>query len=161
MISFLLAMDENRVIGKNNDLPWRLPADLAYFKRITMGHKIVMGRKTFESMGRPLPGRENLVVTRNGDFQREGVKVIDSPALFGQEAMGKEEEIFVIGGEEIFRLFLPYCQKLYITEIHHAFEGDRRFPEMDMSDWEVISRVKGERNEKNPYDYEFLVYKKA
>ncbi|MFY4776836.1 dihydrofolate reductase [Metabacillus sp. RGM 3146] len=158
MISFLLAMDKNRLIGKDNDLPWRLPADLAYFKKVTMGHKIVMGRKTFESMGRPLPGRDNIILTRDPSFEQEGAEVIHSAEAFLKQVQESEEEIFVIGGAEIFKWFLPYCERMYITEIGEEFEGDRYFPEVDEGEWEVNSRIKGIKDEKNPYDYEFLIY---
>jgi dihydrofolate reductase len=157
MISFMLAMDENRVIGKDNDLPWRLPADLAYFKRVTMGQPIIMGRKTYDSIGRPLPGRENIVVTRNKDFKAEGITVVHSL----QEALEhtKNTEAFVIGGAQIFKEALPLASRLYITHIYHTFEGDTYFPAIT-DEWKVISSEKGVKDEKNPYDYDFVVYEK-
>ncbi|GGE59152.1 dihydrofolate reductase [Priestia taiwanensis] len=157
MISLIWAMDENRLIGKDNDLPWRLPAELAYFKRTTMGQPIIMGRKTYESIGRPLPGRENIVVTRNSDFTAEGVTVVHS--LHEALEQTKETEAFVIGGAQIYKEALPLASRLYVTHIHHAFEGDTYFPEIP-KEWKVISSEKGLNDEKNPYDYDFVVYEK-
>jgi dihydrofolate reductase len=157
MISFLLAMDQNRTIGKNNDLPWRLPADLAYFRKVTMGHTIVMGRKTYESIGRPLPGRENVVVTKNTDFQAEGCFVVHSVEEAKQHFQ-KDDEVFVIGGAQLFEKFFPYADRLYITLIEEQFEGDTYFQNIDKNEWNLVSKEKGMKNEKNPYDYCFLVY---
>jgi len=160
MISLIWAMDENRVIGYRNQLPWRLPEDLKFFKRVTMGHPIMMGRKTFESIGKPLPGRENIIVTRDESYQKEGCAVMNSIEDFMSYAKGKEEEIFVIGGAEIFKEVLPEADKLYLTMIHHQFEGDTFFPVFDIEKWELESREIGPKDEKNPYDYEFLIYKR-
>jgi dihydrofolate reductase len=157
MISFILAMDENRVIGKDNDLPWRLPADLAYFKRTTMGQPVIMGRKTYESIGRPLPGRENIVVTRNKDFAVEGITVVYSLEEAFEQT--KETEAFVIGGEQIFKEAISFASRLYITQIHHTFEGDTYFPAIP-TEWKIVSSEKGIKDEKNPYDYDFVVYEK-
>lgn len=160
MISLLVAMDKNQLIGKDNDLPWRLPADLAYFKRVTMGHPIIMGRKTYDSIGRPLPGRENIIVTRDTSYEAEGCKVIHSIEEIVKMNEQTDQELFVIGGAEIFKEILPYSDRLYITEINEEFEGDTYFPAFDKSKWEVISEEKGIKDEKNPYDYKFLVYEK-
>lgn len=160
MISLIWAMDENRVIGYHNQLPWRLPEDLKFFKRVTMGHPIMMGRKTYESIGRPLPGRENIVITRDEAYHPDGCTVMNSIEKFQGFAEGKEEEIFVIGGAEIFKEVLPYADKLYLTMIHHQFEGDTFFPVFDIDKWELESREIGPKDEKNPYDYEFLIYKR-
>jgi dihydrofolate reductase len=157
MISFIVAMDENGVIGKENHLPWRLPEDLKFFKRTTMGHVIVMGRRTFESIGKPLPGRINVVLTRNDHFRAEGCKIVHSPE--DVLAMSKQyEEIFIIGGASIFQIFLPYAERLYMTKIHHEFAGDTYFPEMNWSEWRLVETKKGKRDEQNPYDYEFQLY---
>ncbi|WP_449536640.1 dihydrofolate reductase [Ferdinandcohnia sp. Marseille-Q9671] len=161
MISLLLAMDKNQLIGKDNDLPWRLPADLAYFKRVTMGHPIIMGRKTYDSIGRPLPGRENIIVTRDKTYHAEGCKVIHSIEEIVTLSENTEQELFVIGGAEIFKEILPYSDRLYITEIEEEFEGDTYFPAFDKADWKVISKEKGIKDEKNQYDYTFLVYEKV
>ncbi|MDO8643795.1 MAG: dihydrofolate reductase, partial [bacterium] len=122
MISIIAAVAKNRIIGKNNQLPWHLPEDLKHFKEITMGHPILMGRKTFESIGHPLPGRENIVLTRDRSWKAEGVTVIhDFEAILKQRVA--TEENFVIGGSKIYELALPYAQKLYLTLINKEFEG--------------------------------------
>lgn len=160
MISLIVAMDRNRVIGKDNKLPWHLPADLAYFKRITMGHPIIMGRKTFESIGRPLPGRENIVVTRNRSFQPEGCTVIHSIDDIQKIAAERDKEVFVIGGAELFQASLPFADRLYITKIDASFPGDTFFPSFYEEDWRLVSSEKGPKDEKNPYDYVFLLYER-
>lgn len=160
MISFIWAMDENRVIGKNNQLPWRLPEDLKFFKKVTMGHPIAMGRKTFESIGRPLPGRENIVITRNPGFVCEQCTIFHSDADFAEYAKNIQDEIFVIGGAEIFRSLFHLADRLYVTQIYHQFEGDTFFPSFDYNGWTLISREKGLRDERNPFDYEFCIYQK-
>lgn len=157
LVSFIVAMGRNKSIGANNQLPWRLPADLAYFKRVTMGHPIVMGRKTYESIGRPLPGRTNVIVTRDPAFRAEGCVVVHTP----EEAIarcGEAEELFVIGGAEIFRLFMPHADKLYITHIDEDFEADTFFREFVESEWTLESEEPGVKDERNPYDYAFRVY---
>ncbi|WP_377889072.1 dihydrofolate reductase [Alkalihalobacillus sp. R86527] len=161
MISFLLAMDENRMIGKDNDLPWHLPADLKYFKKMSLDKSIVMGRKTFESIGKPLPGRKSYVITRR-DLTIDDVTVLHSIDQFLELVEeDKEKEWFVIGGAEVYRQLLPYANRLYITEIHEEFQGDASFPELRSEDWEEKSRVQNRKDEKNPYDYDFVVYEKA
>lgn len=160
MISFIFATDQNGVIGKNNQLPWHLPEDLRYFKKMTMGHPIVMGRKTFQSIGKPLPGRKNIVLTRDPNFSREDCLVFHSKEEFLQNYPHEKEEIFIIGGAEIFRLFLTDVERMYITFIHHKFSGDVYFPLEHLRNWKIVSRKQGLKNEKNPYDYEFLVYEK-
>jgi len=160
MISLLVAMDKNQLIGKDNDLPWRLPADLAYFKKVTMGHPIIMGRKTYDSIGRPLPGRENIIVTRDTSYKAEGCKVIHSIEEIVKMNQQTDQELFVIGGAEIFKEILPHSDRLYITEINEEFEGDTYFPAFNKTEWTVISEEKGIKDEKNPYDYTFLVYER-
>lgn len=160
MISLIWAMDENRVIGHHNQLPWRLPEDLKFFKRVTMGHPIAMGRKTYESIGKPLPGRENIVITRDQNFDPEGCNVMNSMEEFFDFAGQREDEVFVIGGAEIFKEVLPRADKLYLTLIHKQFEGDTFFPVFDIDKWQLESREPGLKDEKNPYDYEFLIYKR-
>lgn len=157
MISFLFAMGENRVIGKDNDLPWHLPADLAYFKKVTLGHPIIMGRKTYESIGRPLPGRKNIVVTRNEHFAAEGCTVVHSV----EEALSslpKNEEIFVIGGTNLFEAFYGHADRMYVTFIHESFEGDTYFREIKDTEWRLVSTEENKKDQKNKYDYDFLVY---
>ncbi|MGG1399395.1 dihydrofolate reductase [Bacillus salipaludis] len=158
MISFLVAMDDHRVIGKDNQLPWHLPEDLKYFKRVTMGHPIAMGRKTHESIGRVLPGRQNIVITRQKNYQAEGCTMFYTVEDFVDFCRKQEDEIFIIGGAEIFKETFQYADRLYITEIHSEFEGDTYFPEFNHSEWKLLSSEKGIKDEKNPYDYEFKVY---
>jgi len=158
MISLILAMDKNNLIGNKNGLPWKLPADLAYFKKITMGHTVIMGRKTYESIGRPLPGRRNVVLTRDSGFTAEGCIICNK--LNDALKYGDDEEAFVIGGAEIYSQFLPYARKLYITKIEEAFEGDTYFNEIDFREWRLVSKQEGTRDEKNPYTYRFLVYER-
>lgn len=160
MISLLVAMDTNRLIGKDNQLPWHLPQDLAYFKKTTMNHKIVMGRKTFESIGRPLPGRENIIVTRDQDYSQEGCLVLNSLEGIVELSEQSDEEIFVIGGAEIFQQILPCSDRLYITHIYHEFEGDTYFPKTNEEEWDMVKSDKRIKDENNPYDYEFAVYEK-
>jgi dihydrofolate reductase len=146
-ISIIVAIAQNRVIGANGGLPWHLSEDLKRFKKLTMGHPIVMGRKTFESIGRPLPGRENVVLTRNRSFGPEGVTVLHS---FGElESRFGNQEVFVIGGADLFRLALPMTDRLYLTQIDRNFEGETLFPEFDLrKDFNVVetseTKVEGE-----------------
>lgn len=160
MISFIVAMDENRAIGKDNQLPWHLPEDLKFFKRVTMGHPIAMGRKTHESIGRILPGRENIIITRQSGYQCEGCTVFYSAEEFVNYCRNQDGEIFVIGGAEIFKETFQYVDRLYITMIHEEFEGDTFFPEFDETEWQLTSSEKGIKDEKNPYDYEFRIYQR-
>lgn len=159
MISFLVAMSKNRVIGKNNDLPWHLPADLAYFKRTTMHHTIVMGRKTHESIGRALPGRRNIVVTTKKNYRAEGCEIVHSVDE-AMKLLPEDDEVFVIGGSQLFKAFYPFAERLYVTYIDEEFAGDTFFPEIDESEWKRISTERGEKNEKNPYDYFYIVYER-
>ncbi len=154
--SVIVAMDKNRVIGSDNKLPWRLPAELAYFKKVTMGHPIIMGRKTHESIGRPLPGRENIVLTRDEDYSSQGCSVVHS--VDEARKLVGQREAFVIGGAEILKLFFPYVEKLYITWIDHEFAGDTYFPPIHDEEWQLISSEDGLTDEKNPYRYEFRIY---
>lgn len=160
MISFLWAQDENGLIGNNNELPWRLPADLKYFKETTMGRPIVMGRKTYESIGRPLPGRTNIILTRDTTYAAEGCLVFHSK----EDLLGWIEdygsEAFITGGSEIFKLFLNNADRLYVTKIRATFEGDTYFPEIDWDHWILKSAKRGPKDDKNPYDYEFQVYER-
>jgi dihydrofolate reductase len=160
MISFIVAMDENRVIGKDNQLPWRLPEDLKFFKRVTMGHPIAMGRKTHDSIGRVLPGRENIVITRQKDYKSEDCTVVSSVEEFVKYSKKQSNEVFVIGGAEIFKETFEFADRLYITLIHEEFAGDTFFPEFELSKWELVSNEKGLKDDKNPYDYEFRIYER-
>lgn len=159
MISLIVAMDRNRVIGNKNDLPWHLPKDLKFFKEKTTGNTIVMGRKTFLSIGKPLPNRRNVVLSRSNPDLPEGVEVIENlQELVNWNEKNPEEEIFVLGGGEIFAQALPLADRMYITFIDETFEGDTFFPHFSEEEWRLTSKTKGERNEKNPYDYYFLQY---
>ncbi|MDW7616721.1 dihydrofolate reductase [Peribacillus simplex] len=160
MISLIVAMDQNRVIGNNNQLPWHLPADLQYFKKVTMGHPIIMGRKTFESIGRVLPGRENVIVTRNPEYKAEGCLVLHDTLEIKTFADNSSDEVFVIGGAEIFKEILPYTDRLYITVIHETFEGDTFFPVIDENEWDKISSNQGSIDEKNRYAHDFIILQK-
>ncbi|HEY5585382.1 MAG TPA: dihydrofolate reductase [Ruminiclostridium sp.] len=156
MISIIFAMGKNNAIGYSNKMPWYLPEDFAYFKRVTMGQPVIVGRKTFESIGRPLPGRINIVITTSTSFSHDGCIVVDSVDKAIEYT--KDKEAFIIGGAEIYKSFLPIADKLYITEIDKAFEADTFFPEIDYSKWKLVSSRTGVKNEKNPFDYKFLVY---
>ncbi len=154
-LSLVVAMTLNRVIGANNAMPWHLPADLAFFKAKTLGHPVVMGRKTYESIGHPLPGRRNIVVTRDPAFKAPECDVVHSVegALF---QAGEDPEIFVIGGEALFCSFLPATQRIYLTQIHAEIAGDTYFPEIDRAQWQEVSRVERPRDAQNAYDLTFL-----
>lgn len=160
MISFIVAMDKNHIIGKDNQLPWHLPADLAFFKRVTMSHPIIMGRKTHESIGRSLPGRENIILTRDPSYTADGCFIIHSVDEIKAIEQTKNEELFVIGGAEIFKETFKIADRLYITLIDEEFEGDTYFPDFDHKDWTVVSKEKGLKDEKNPYNYYFVIYDK-
>ncbi len=151
-----MAMDKNNLIGNNNSLPWKLPVDLTYFKKITMGRTVIMGRKTYESIGKPLPGRKNVILTRDKSYKANGCIVLNS--ITDTLAFGIDEEVFVIGGAEIYSQFLPYAQGLYITKINDSFEGDTYFNEIDFDEWELNYKKAGVRDDKNPYEYYFLKY---
>lgn len=159
MISMIAAMAEGRVIGEGGSMPWHLPADLQHFKKITSGHPILMGRKTFDSIGRPLPKRRNIVLTRDKSFSAEGVEVIHDFSSV-TSLMKEEEEFFVIGGATIYEQLLPKAERLYITDIHHSFNGDTFFPAIDRKNWVAISEEKGIVDEKNQYPHTFLVYER-
>lgn len=158
-LSIIAAMSANRVIGMNNDLPWRMPADWKHFKSLTMGHHLIMGRKTFESIDQPLPGRTTVVVTRQTGYAKEGVLVARSIDQALQMAAG-DDEVFVAGGAQIYQQMLPRADRMYLTSIHEEFEGDTDFPEFEESDWQLISEENQEPDEKNPYPYSFLIYER-
>jgi dihydrofolate reductase len=158
MLSFIVAMDSKSTIGKNNELPWHLPADLAFFKKVTMGKPIVMGRKTHESIGKALPGRENIILTRDKQYKSKGCSIIHSPVEISDIENRSDDELFVIGGAEVFKELFPIADRLYITEIEGDFEGDTFFPSFNQEEWELVSKEKGPKNDKNPYDYYFMIY---
>ena len=161
MLSIIVAKAQNNIIGKNNQLLWHLPDDMKRFKEITTGHVVIMGRKTFESIGKALPDRKNIVFSQNPDFKvnDENVKVVRS-MLEIQEYIEDENENFVIGGAMIYNLLMPYVKKIYVTEIHKDFEGDTFFPKINSEIWEEISREKGPQDGENHFEYEYAIYKK-
>ncbi len=156
VISIIAAMGNERVIGIENRLPWRLPADMQWFRKCTLGKPIIMGRTTFESIGKPLPGRKNIVVTRNQQYRAKGVSVAHSLEAAIEAAKGAEE-VMVIGGANIYQQALSRVDRLYITHIHADFEGDSWFPDYTADSWQVVSREPHGADEKNSYGYEFLV----
>lgn len=158
-ISLICAMSENRAIGLNNQLPWHLPADLKHFKELTMGKPIVMGRKTFESIGKALPGRKNIILTRNPDFQAENVEVLHSVSHI-LEQYSNEAELCIIGGAEIYTLFLPHATHLFLTIVHTKIEGDAYFPEFSEKLWRLEKQDDFSADEKNQFSYSFMNYKK-
>jgi dihydrofolate reductase len=159
IISIVVAIAQNRAIGKDNQLLWHLPQDLKHFKNITSGHTVIMGRKTYDSIGKPLPNRRNLIITRQEAFQALGVEVVYSfdEALRLSEG---EAEVFVIGGAEIYKLALPYCEKLYLTLVDCHPEADAYFPELDLQQWTLVEKISHPADEKHAYPYQFLTYKK-
>ena len=155
-------MAENRVIGKNNSLPWHLSEDLKYFKRSTMGNSIIMGRKTWESIGRALPGRTNIVVTTNPDYKAEAARVVSSLAAAIELAgsisiIDGSEEAFIIGGAGLYQAALPIADRFHLTRVHAEVEGDTYLAEFDESDWHEVSREDFSRSETNSYDYSICV----
>jgi len=159
MLSTIVAVAKNNVIGKDNKLIWHLPEDLKRFKNITTGKVIIMGRKTFESLGRVLPNRKHVILCNDMEMniENENVEILDSIEKL-DKYINSDEECFVIGGATIYKILMPYVEKLYITEINQEFEGDVYFPEIDKNIWKEISREKGITNEENPYDYEYVTY---
>ena len=159
MISIIVAASTNNVIGSKGELPWRISADLKRFKQLTMGKPIVMGRLTWESIGRPLPGRQNIVITRQAGFAAEGCVIVDSPAG-ALAAAGDAEEIMIIGGSQIYDLFLPKAGRLYITRVDAIVEGDAFFPAVDDSDWELVEKEPWPASEANEFAFEFRTYER-
>jgi len=159
-LSIIAAVAENGVIGRDGDLPWRLSADLRRFKRLTMGHAILMGRKTWESIGQPLPGRKSIVISRQSDFTTEfdEVSVVSSV----EQALGKvDDQAFVIGGSQIYELALPSVDRLLITRVNAEVEGDVFFPDVDWSQWKLVDEEKHEANERNNFACSFQEYRRA
>jgi dihydrofolate reductase len=148
----------NRVIGKEGDLPWHIPEDLKYFKRITMGKPVIMGRKTWETLDEPLPGRKNVVVTRQGDYQAEGAEVVHNLDDAIQAAAGGQE-IMILGGSGIYEAALSRADRMYLTHIHKAFGGDTYFPEFNQNNWEVVEQTESE-TEDGELTYSFVVYER-
>lgn len=158
-MEIVVAMTSNRVIGQNGDMPWHLPADLVHFKELTSGHAIIMGRRTWESIGKSLPNRLNIVVTRQEDYAAQDVTVVHSLEE-GIVAAGTQR-IFLIGGGEMYKEALPLACQMHITRIDAHLEGDTEFPEIDKSIWRCKSRVNRSADEKNPYDLVFETWERA
>lgn len=158
-LSLIVAMASNRTIGLNKKMPWHLSADLKKFKKITMDHPIIMGRKTFESIGRPLPGRQNIIISRNPDYQQEGCQVFNNldNAL---QSCAENDEVFVIGGATLYAATLARADKLYITEIQQGFDGDTWFPEINLEQWHEIAREDINDDNSVAFNYSFIVYEK-
>lgn len=159
MISFLLAMDANQLIGRKNQLPWHLPDDLRYFKKKTMGHPIIMGRKTFESIGKPLPGRQNIVLSRSQPMTK-GIDVLHSLDELLQSGLCFGKECFVIGGAQIFDTLAPLADRLYLTRIHAEFDGDTYFRSFHPDEWQLISQEPGLLDTQNIYPHTFEIYER-
>lgn len=169
MLSMIIAAAQNRVMGRDNQMPWHLPNDLQYFKKVTMGKPMIMGRKTYESLGKPLPGRPHIIITRQAGYvppnANEQVQVVSTleEAITAAKALIKNtehDEAMVIGGAEICNLAFPFTERLYLTEVHAQVEGDVFFPEFDKTQWQEISRENHQACEKNPYDYSSVVYQR-
>lgn len=164
-IALVVAVARNGVIGRDNALPWHLPEDLKFFKRVTMNKPVVMGRKTYDSIGKPLVHRTNVVITRNADYRPPGVLVVDSietalarcESLLRMQSAPDDAEVSVIGGAQIFEGVLPIADRLYFTEVHADIEGDIYFPEFDRSEWVEVSREDRAACDKNPYPYSFVI----
>lgn len=156
-LSAIVAMSENRVIGHNNQLPWHLPADLKHFKTLTSGHTIIMGRKTHEAIGRPLPQRTNIVITTNPNYNANGCIVVHSlEEALSHHAHAADTEIFIIGGEQIYRQALQHVQRLYLTIVHQDISGDAFFPALDMPAWQEVSRVTHPADEQHAFAFSFV-----
>lgn len=160
MLSVIVAMSENRVIGRAGRLPWRLAADLRRFKRLTMGHHLIMGRKTFEAIGRLLPGRTTIVVTRQAGYRAAGALVAGSLAEACQLA-GGDDEAFVVGGGELYRQALPQAERLYLTLVHAHVEGDTFFPAWPPGPWRVVEQTRVPRDAENEFEHSFLLYERV
>ena len=159
-IALIAAMAENRVIGRENRLPWRLPADLRRFKSLTMGKPVIMGRKTYESIGKPLPGRSNIVVTRDPDYRAQGCRVVHSLEQALEAAAG-HDEVMVIGGAELYRQTLERAERTYLTMVKAELDGDALFPQIETRHWRELERESHRADEKNEYDYDFVTLERV
>jgi dihydrofolate reductase len=159
-ISLIVAMASNRVIGLNNKMPWHLSADLKKFKKITMGSPILMGRKTYESIGRPLPGRTNMIVSRNPEYRQDGCLVFNDLETALKKGCENADEIFVIGGADLYGAILPIADALYLTIINREFQGDAFFPDIDLNDWSEVERENINDDPDVAFSYSFLKFEK-
>jgi dihydrofolate reductase len=161
MISLIVAASENNAIGKNNQLPWNLPEDMKFFKNATWGMPVIMGRKSYEALNKPLPGRVNIVVTRQSDWQKENVQVAkDIEEALKLAAATNCKEIFIIGGGEIFKLSMQIADRIYLTRVHATFDGDAFFPVVDENEWQLVKNTDFFKDEKHAYDFSFQVWEK-
>jgi len=158
-LSIIVATDEQGLIGKDNDLPWKLSADLQYFRRVTMGKPLIMGRNTHESIGRALPGRKNIIVSNNCDYTADGCCVVHS-VEDAVKACDGVEEVMVMGGASLYKQMLQQADRLYLTQVHASLEGDTWFPDWQRSDWQEISREDHLADDKNDYPYSFVVFER-
>lgn len=158
-LTMIAAAAENNALGKDNDLIWHISEDLKRFKRLTTGHAIIMGRKTFESMPKALPNRNNIVLTKRKDYQAQGAEVVHTveDAL---ELVKEDVQPFIIGGGQIYSLFMPLCDRIELTRVHHEFEADVYFPDIDLNEFEVIAEEYVSKTEEQPYNYTYLTYQK-
>ena len=161
MLSIIVAKAKNNIIGKDNSLIWHLPEDLKRFKKITTGHTIIMGRKTFESLGRVLPNRHHVILCNDAqmNIDDENVEVLEDISML-DKYINSDEENFVIGGATMYKLLMPYCSKMYITEIDKEFEGDVSFPEIDKNEWKITNVEKGPEDGVNDFKYNYVTYEK-
>ena len=161
MLSIIVAKAKNNIIGKDNALIWHLPEDLKRFKRLTTGHTIIMGRKTFQSLGRVLPNRHHIILCNDAqmDIKDENVEILEDISMLDKYVKDTEEH-FVIGGATIYRLLMPMCSKMYITEIDQEFEGDVSFPEIDLTQWKITEKEQGPEDGENSFKYEYVTYEK-
>jgi len=157
MLTIIAAIAKNNELGKNNQLIWHLPADLKRFKKITSGHHVIMGRKTYESVGKPLPNRINIIITRNKSYLADGCKVVNSLEEALKEAQS-DNNPFILGGAEIFKEAINIADELDITLVHHTFDADTFFPEIDSSIWQEDSKIDFEPDDKNKFGYSFVKY---
>ncbi len=159
MLSIIVAIANENVIGKDNKLIWHIPEDLKHFKEITSGHKIIMGRRTFESLGGVLPNRKHIILCNDMEMNLddENIEVLEDISML-DKYINSDEECFVIGGATIYKLLMPYSNKMYITKINQDFEGDVYFPEIKDEEWKEVDRKKGLKDEKNPFDYDYITY---
>jgi dihydrofolate reductase len=163
IVSQIVAVSENWIIGRNNDLPWNMPDDMAWFQRITMGHHVIMGRRNYEANGNmALPGRTNIVISRQKNLVLEDSIVVSSLEKALKIATEeRQEEVFIIGGGEIYKLSIPRTDRVYLTVIHTLLEGDTSYPELDINKWEMIFEDRHSSDENNPYDYTFKIFEKS
>lgn len=160
MVSILVAASENNVIGKRNAIPWKLPADMRYFRKLTTGNVVIMGRKTFDSIGKPLPDRANVIVTRQTDMKVPGAFVAHSLRDALEKGRASGRDVFIIGGEEIYKQALPYVDRIYLTRIHAHIDGDAYFPALNKSEWTLISSESKLPDEKHKFAFDFDVYQR-